>query len=917
MKNIEKLIEKIIRPIYLSEIERKNMPQVKDKDFDEILRIFDDKGIKYEEGKSYCKDLHPIQDDYIPDKLENMKKNIESGEYKPKPIFVTQEGYILDGHHRFLAIKELYGDDYRMSVIKVYLPKWQALYVFSKESKELNKENLIENISKTIVVFSGRLQPFHRGHYSIYEFLIKKFGKDSVYIGTSNKVDPDKSPFNFVEKKKIITTMFDVPKNKVVQVKNPYKPVEILSKYDSNTTSYITAISEKDTGRLGGKYFQKYTGKNMKGYEEAGYFIEVPVFKMDIKGKNISGTQIRTIFSSKDISDKIKKELFKQMYGKYNEKIYDMIVGKLTESVILSSEVIEEFIYRNDILKLLTEVSQAPEASVDDGPATFYKNPNEYKKDVLNITNKIGWQVINYLAGEKLEYADHTYKYDHVSDVSFGNVGVRLVKEDPLKKYLEQANRFANQVGYEIVNWLLGDDPFFNIIKDKKNILQEPLSQENDNTEELSKIVKENLIKDIVYSDDSLDKRILLQCGAGFGHLSHVYDEWDLTFGDLRQLIENALEGKLEMVQEKMDGLNVLISWRNGQLVAARNKSHLKNFGEKALNIDGIGKMFEGRGEIHDAFVYAMQDLENAMSKLSNNQKEEIFNNGRKFMNIEIIYPQTTNVIPYGHSFLIFHGTIEYDESGNSVGGGSKDAKILGDMIRQTNQQVQKHFTLTDNPIISIPKSEDFSNQKAKYITKLNNLKKKFNLKDTDEVTMYHQKWWEDFITNQAKKFKYSLPNDIFVKLVKRWAFSDKSFRILDIKKAIDNDKFREWVISFDKKDHQKQLKENIKPFEYLFLELGAQILKNLTKFFTANPQDSVKNMKKNLDNTIKELEKSDDPKKIEKLRTELERLNAIGGFDAIVPTEGIVFIFKNKLMKLTGTFAALNQILGILKFSK
>lgn len=915
MNGIERLVEEIVRPIYLSEIERKNMPQVKNKDFDEILDIFADKGIEYEKGKSYCKDLKPLQDDYIPDKLENMKKNIESGEYTPTPIFVTQEGYILDGHHRWLALKELYGDDYRIPLVKVNLPKWQALYVFSDGSKEVSEITEDKNDKQTVAILSGRFQPFHRGHYSIYEDLVKKFGKKNTYIATSNKVMPDKSPLNFAEKKKIITTMFGVPSDKVVQVKNPYNPSEILSKYDPKTTTYVTAFSKKDTGRLGGKYFQKYTGGDMKGYEEAGYFIEAPVFKMNINGKNISGTQIRTILSSADISDKIKKNLFRKMYGKYNEKIYNMIVGKLTESVILASEVIDEFIYHNDIPKLLKEVTQATEASVDDGPATFYKTPIEYQSDVSKITKELGWQIIDYLAGEKSEYADHSYKFDHVSDVSFGNVGVRIAEGDPLKKYLNQANHFANQVGYKVINWLLGDDPFFNVIKDKKNILQEPLSQENDDTEELGKIVKEDLLRDIQFSGDPLDKRILLQCGGGAGHLSHPFDEWDLTFGDLRQLIENALEGKLEMVSEKIDGQNLLISWKNGQLVAARNKSHLKNFGENALNVEGISKMFEGRGEIHDAFTYAMKDMENAIAKLSDKSKEKIFNNGKKFMNIEVVYPQTTNVVPYGHSLLIFHGTIEYDESGSPIGGGSEDAKVLGNMIRDINQEVQEHFTLTDNPIISIPKSENFSDQKSKFVSKLNKLKKEFNLKDTDEVALYHQKWWEDFITKQAKKFKYSLPNDIFMKLVKRWAFSDKSFRIPNMKKEIENEGFRNWAISFDKKDHSKQVKENLKPFEQLFLELGAQILKNLTKFLAVNPEDSAKNIKKSLEKAIKELEKSDDPKKVEKLRTELERLNAIGGFDAIVPTEGIVFVFKGRLMKLTGTFAPINQLLGLLRF--
>ena len=95
-------------------------------------------------------------------------------------------------------------------------------------------ETLIgEQTSNRVVVYSGRFQPFHKGHFATYQLLTKKFGKENVYIGTTNKTDNIKSPFGFKEKKYIITKMFGIPANKIVQIKNPYAPVEILDKYDS------------------------------------------------------------------------------------------------------------------------------------------------------------------------------------------------------------------------------------------------------------------------------------------------------------------------------------------------------------------------------------------------------------------------------------------------------------------------------------------------------------------------------------------------------------------------------------------------------------------------------------------------------------------------------------------------------------
>ena len=150
---------------------------------------------------------------------------------------------------------------------------------------ELSKflvESIMEDenpIKKTVVIYVGRFQPMHKGHYGTYQHLIKKFGKDNVFIGTSDKVERPKSPFNFKEKVKIMTTMFEIPKSKIHRVKNPYKPTEILKKFDEKTTAFVTVVGEKDKSRLrpdNGKYFQTYKGDPSEGYLDRGYVYAAP-----------------------------------------------------------------------------------------------------------------------------------------------------------------------------------------------------------------------------------------------------------------------------------------------------------------------------------------------------------------------------------------------------------------------------------------------------------------------------------------------------------------------------------------------------------------------------------------------------------------------------------------------------------------
>ena len=154
------------------------------------------------------------------------------------------------------------------------------------------------------------------------------------------------------------------------------------------------------------------------------------------------------------------------------------------------------------------------------------------------------------------------------------------------------------------------------------------------------------------------------------------------------------------------------------------------------------------------------------------------------------------------------------------------------------------------------------------------------------------------------------------MKLTKRWAFFDKSYRVPDIRRDLGGyPKFLDWVLTTDKIDHARLQKQHIRDWEVLFFELGAEILSNLNDFIAANPSKATQQIKKDLTKAINQVKKSKDPKVLNTLKTQLDRLKSIGGLKSVVPSEGITFVYKGKLYKYTGAFAPANQILGMLKF--
>jgi hypothetical protein len=406
------------------------------------------------------------------------------------------------------------------------------------------------------------------------------------------------------------------------------------------------------------------------------------------------------------------------------------------------------------------------------------------------------------------------------------------------------------------------------------------------------------------------ESKQMINEGGAYGHMNHPFDiSMNLTFGDLKKIINNALDGKLGVVREKTDGQALAISWKNGRLIAARNKSHLSNGGANALDMSALASKFGGRGALSDAYNFAMRDLSAAISGLGEKERQSIFKDGSAFCNLEVIYPQNANVIPYGQNLLVFHNVVEYDEKGNAVGGVKGAESKLASMIKDINKHVQSTYTIQGPPITKLPKDEKLSSQKGRFNGMLSKLQSEFNLSDRDGVAEYHYAWWMNFV-NKSKKKLSQLEKE---GLARRWAFDNKSFTI----KSVADEDARKWADGVDKDAKDKIMKGNLRKFEDIFLGVGAEVLSFMSSVLTAQPDSALQSIRASLESSISDIRNGGSEAQIKRLEKELARLNAIGGFEKLVPNEGLVFFYKGNTYKLTGTFAPLNQILGIFKFGR
>ena len=776
------------------------------------------------------------------------------------------------------------------------------------------KVNEQKEVKKVVVIYPGRFQPFGPHHKKVFDALSKRF--DDAFITTSNIQQMPRHPLNFNEKVKHMVKM-GVPKNKIIQERVPYVADNALKKFGKDT-AVVYAVGRKDRGRFnmgkkksgGLTYYQDFKSnmKNLKGYETHGYIYEAPHQK--VSGIS-SGTEIRNLLGSPKFDEKKRQQIFRKTFGYFDKSTFEMMTSRFKK--------LFEFYQQPQVKKLMKEASGFGNhfnASVmsDEGMYDFFGSLDDYYRISPEHAEIVGYELIDYPIRDTADMAftimADEYEQDRTTTVTHGRTINQNRKntdsaDNPFPKYKEEQRKNLENLtkyGWEIVKFF-GEES----VKDG-NIQDSDLEFVNSDGDFVTKI-KESFMEDV---------NLLIEGGA-YGHMNHPFDDNNLTFSDLKNIIIYGLEGKLnreDKVSEKLDGQNLMISWVDGKLKAARNKGHLKNGGKTAPTTSGIANMFSGRGQIKKAFVGAMRDLEKAIGSLSPAQKKKVFGNGTKWMNLEVIYPQTANIIDYDVAEIVFHGTTEYNKSGSPIGYSKEGARMLQGMIQQINQNIQKTFKISKPNFLKLQKVQNFGKLKSKFLGQLNKLQGRFGLSDGQRLTNYHYEWWSEYILKNVKSLRAGIRPKEKQRLIYRWAYFNKDYSLGQIKKDFaDRPKLLEWILKTDKEDHKKVFKQTIKPFEILFFQVGAEILKNMSGFLAVSPDSAVQKIRQDVAIALKDLQKPDNLAKLEKLRIQIEKLEAIGGSSAIVPSEGLVFKYKGNIYKFTGAFAPINQILGSLKF--
>ncbi len=397
-----------------------------------------------------------------------------------------------------------------------------------------------------------------------------------------------------------------------------------------------------------------------------------------------------------------------------------------------------------------------------------------------------------------------------------------------------------------------------------------------------------------------LEQKIISEGGAA-GHMSHIYDYTDLTLRDIKGLIRRLFSGRVEDITEKLDGMNIQCTVNNdGKVVFIRNKGDL-NSPKGGMDADDVAAKWAGKESIAKVYMSAYETIEKVFKKIG----KRFFNpdkNTKILANCECIIAGKTNVLVYANAQMDFHNLWVYTrEDENSEW---KKSDVTTDGIDILDKACENIDGAQLTPRVVIRVTEKSNEILVDYIKRIDAIFKEAGCAERSTIEDYKQARFRNTCNDKYEWITTS--EDGMSALYNRWFNDDKSVKLTVIKKI-----YADYANELANIDSKKIVGECMRPLDTFFSRFGNAIISLCDGMVNAGAESKViETLRNDLEEVVNEVREKGSVELNEKLTVQLNRLAELG--NEINATEGIVFKYDDRLMKATGSFAALNQALNL-----
>lgn len=387
-------------------------------------------------------------------------------------------------------------------------------------------------------------------------------------------------------------------------------------------------------------------------------------------------------------------------------------------------------------------------------------------------------------------------------------------------------------------------------------------------------------------------------------HVTHLHENRELTFGELKEVLALAARGELTQVSEKFDGMNLMFTHNGRQLIAARGKSDILAGG---LRTQELAEKFNAYPKVLEAFLNGFSILERAIRSLSPAILQQVFKNGSVWYSMELVYPTVSNTINYDQNSIVFHGWPVLTCDGRSVEKTSDDGgvEVLSSLVRQMQQAVNETGWKICGPSLVRLKNIADGTIVNDVLYRIETLMSRYDL--TDENTI------EDYLLECArqevdKRFPDQYVEDLARRLVK--IPGSKNITQLVKKNQNRSDEIRELVSQSD-----LLLKKWISPLENAISDFAVEVLRGMKSALVADTEAEIKRLRDRVTKAIDVIKASDNEIALQVLSIQLQKLKSVENIAS--STEGVVFQYKGNAYKFVGSFAPAHQILTLFRYGR
>jgi hypothetical protein len=439
--------------------------------------------------------------------------------------------------------------------------------------------------------------------------------------------------------------------------------------------------------------------------------------------------------------------------------------------------------------------------------------------------------------------------------------------------------------------------------------------------------------------------------GGVFGHMSHIYDNPTMTFGQIKDIMTMAAAGKLENVTEKTDGQNLFVSYKVSDgtqrwvpeeaVRSARNKGDIKNGG---MTPEQLATKFAGRGALEAAFTNAFRAFAKTVDKFSDEEKLKLFGPDTNiYYNAEVMDPANANVINYDTKTFLIHraGHAEYDkETGKPVdkeaGFSEQQAGMLQGVLEKSQEELEKdEFKVQVNAIRQLQALSD-KGILERALRGIDKVVAAAGLTDDATIADYIFAQWKDLVeatlpelTDQQEKLIIDrVMTDYYGALEGDGPLKSRGLESRQIIKTINRPDLNEAILSLIK-GYPKHFKQFIFPIESIIHRFTIEVLRIVKSAYiiaAGGNEREVARLQMLVGKAINTIRASGNEEAMEIIKNQVEKLSqiendgSIGNVDLSMissAAEGIVFDYDGHTYKFTGGFAPANQILGLFKYGR